>query len=92
MRTFVGRWGRRIRSVLCREYVTPLVTARPHTSFTAEKEGKLPEKTYELQHGLIYVYVNGQLSRIAHNDKSNRENLAKLGYVQRNKFERERNT
>lgn len=45
-------------------------------------------KTYELQHGLIYIYYDGHLSRIVHDSPRNRENLERLGYVQHNKFER----
>ena len=49
-------------------------------------------KTFELQHGLIYLYHDGHLTRIVHDTPNARDQITLAGYTQHNKFERERNT
>lgn len=46
-------------------------------------------KTYELQHGLIYIYYDGHLTQIVADSPQLRGDLVAKGYTQHNKFERE---
>lgn len=46
------------------------------------------QKSYEIQHGLIYIYNNGMLSRVVHDSPELRASLIENGYAWPDKNER----
>ncbi len=56
--------------------------------FPSGVRGEKVIRSYEIQHGLIYVYINRQLSHILHDSPALRADLDARGYVWHNKHER----